>query len=231
MPDKALRPDPGFAASLKSADQQSIDQLNAQIKSLQAKIAAYNVQITDLAIALGATALGTVGGIALFPAFAPFILFFGLSAAIGEATALGVIEKDKSDAQSQLNGAQTQVANLQRQLDQISAANATLHSISVTTLTMDAQLGAFRDIWNSVAGDCDSVGEYLKTTSAILAGPSILIQAATDLLGDDEQGGLCVPGDHRWASGLRHRYHQFGTPAPDVQACNRCAGELSREVA
>ncbi|KAF8151094.1 hypothetical protein K438DRAFT_1988364 [Mycena galopus ATCC 62051] len=152
-----------FALALKSADQQTIDQLNSQIKTLQAQIAVYNVKITALSISLGATALGTAGGVALFPEFAPFIILFGLAAITGEATAFGVLQHQRSDAQSQLSADQSQVAQLQKQLDQIAAANATLHSISLATQTMSQQLGGFTDIWGAVKSDCDSVSTYLST--------------------------------------------------------------------
>ncbi|KAJ7311689.1 hypothetical protein DFH08DRAFT_897430 [Mycena albidolilacea] len=160
-----------FALAQQSADQQSIDQLNSEIKSLQAKIAAYNVQITALAIALGATALGTAAGVALFPAFAPFIILFGLAAITGEATAFGVIQHERSDAQSQLNADQSQLAQFQRQLDQITAANSTLHSISLAAQTMGQQLGGFTAIWNAVKSDCDEVSQYLTTASTFDTGP------------------------------------------------------------
>ncbi|KAJ7645158.1 hypothetical protein DFH06DRAFT_1212579 [Mycena polygramma] len=162
-----------FALAQQTADQQMIDQLNGEIKTLQAKIVVYNTQLTALAAALGVTTLGTLGAVWLFPEFAPFIIGIGLAAIVGEATAYGVLENDRSKAQSQLDGDQNQVAMLQNQLAQISSANSTLYSITVATQTMGQQLDGFTSIWNAVKSDCTMVAQFLEEASGFIAVPMI----------------------------------------------------------
>ncbi|KAJ6529388.1 hypothetical protein B0H19DRAFT_1083131 [Mycena capillaripes] len=152
-----------FALKQQAADQQMIDQLNSDIASLKAQIASFNIKIAVISAALGVTVLGTAAGVTAFPLLSPFIALAGLLAAAGEATALGILEHDLSNAKSQLTQDQNQVTALQNQLVQIAAANSTLHSIAATTQTMGQQIMGFSAIWAAVKNDCTIVSSYLNT--------------------------------------------------------------------
>ncbi|KAJ7758698.1 hypothetical protein B0H16DRAFT_1820800 [Mycena metata] len=163
-----------FAAKQEDADQKMIAQLKGDIASLQAQIASYNTKIAAVSVLLGLTVLGTVEAVSAFPVFGGFIALAGLLAAAGEATALGILVHQRSNAESQLISDQSQVTALQNQLDQIAAANSTLNGIAASTQTMGQQIKGFSDIWNAVRSDCTAVSSYLTTLGNLTTSPGVL---------------------------------------------------------
>ncbi|KAJ7458874.1 hypothetical protein FB451DRAFT_1406058 [Mycena latifolia] len=158
-----------FAIKQQATDQNMIDQLNGDIARLQAEIARYNTDISAIAAAMGVTLFGTLAGVTFFPEYAPFIIGIGLFTIAGEAAAWGVLEHELNDAKSQLSQDQIQIAALQKDLDEIAAANSTLHSIEASTQTMGQQLTGFSAIWSAVKSDCTSVSAYLEFANTPLA--------------------------------------------------------------
>ncbi|KAJ6575839.1 hypothetical protein B0H10DRAFT_2103818 [Mycena sp. CBHHK59/15] len=160
-----------FADSQDSADHQMIDILNGDIANLQTQIDGYNTELSRLSKALEITAFAT-GALALLPGAGLLFVVAGAGALIGEGVEWDKVGDERSDATKLLHQDQSEVAQLQAQLNVIDGAKYTLSEIQNSTYNMGQQLQGFTSIWNAVRSDCDAVAEYLKfigtNTSTIL---------------------------------------------------------------
>ncbi|KAE9394526.1 hypothetical protein BT96DRAFT_1022490 [Gymnopus androsaceus JB14] len=153
-----------FATKQQAQDITEIDQF-MDIKSLNTQIDTLNNEIAGVGAALGATIFIDVAVLGLFPEAAPLIVGFGVLAVAGEAIAFGILETELNNDYKQMTSDQSQISNLQANLQAISQANSTLASIKNQTATLTTQLGAFDAIWNAVVNDATQVISFLNMAS------------------------------------------------------------------
>ncbi|KAE9393931.1 hypothetical protein BT96DRAFT_1022802 [Gymnopus androsaceus JB14] len=162
-----------FASQQQAQDNTQIQQLMADIASLNSKIDALQKDISGVGAALGATIFADIFAVALFPNFAPLIIGAGVLAVAGEVAAYEVLQKEMQNDYNQIASDQTQISNLQANLQAISQANSTLASIKNQTATLTTQLGAFDAIWSAVVDDANQVISYLTEANATTTIPLI----------------------------------------------------------
>ncbi|KAE9393928.1 hypothetical protein BT96DRAFT_1022799 [Gymnopus androsaceus JB14] len=162
-----------FASQQQAQDNTQIQQLMADIASLNSKIDGLQKEISDVGVALGATIFLDVFAILLFPEFAPLIIGAGVLAVAGEVAAYDSLKQQVQDSKNEIASDQAQISNLQNSLQIISLTDSTLGNTKNSTATLTTQLGAFDAIWSAVVDDSNQVISYLTDAESMTTIPLI----------------------------------------------------------
>jgi cell division protein FtsB len=221
MPDMAQQLESIASNSTKAAgaDQQQIDQLNADIDHLRAEIKSLTASIVGLAIMDGvALTIGTAATIALWPVGA--VTWFLMGPAVAVASVYIALDA------MQLKADKAKIEADQRQIDALTADVATLHVLAQNYATMADEASTIEDSLQAILAAWQSLeSEVNQAIDDIKAGISDAASADYQAVLDEVNDAIAAWADAYAQAGDLHldlnvndAELQFGMSSEEVKA-------------